>query len=662
MPTPFQPDDLFLYKTITELDCVPAIELAACEVQTISREQDSTSTTIWLVPLDGSPPRQFTSGSADDMPRWSPDGSQLAFLSSRGSGRQIHLIPRDGGEAKQLSHLASGAMSIEWAPDGQRLLACCTLSIDPETHGDRGKKGNTNRPADAPKPVWRLPYKLDGIGYILDSEIHLFTVDAHTGDHVQMTDGPYEVRSAHWSPDSRRIAYTRTREGRFAHRSDVWLMDADGRNQRQVSHEVASVQYPKWSPDGRFIVFTGSAEEGDSQMRLWLYEVAADRVRPLGDESIEVVSGKTVYWSQDSSKVVLVLARKGRHEVVSVSVPEGQLSRLVTGDRQIARVACSGQRLVFVTEDVRTPNEVCCTDWQGRNEIRLTDFNPWWRERILPEVEVRRFDVPDGEGGREQVDGWLLRPPGAKGPMPLLVDAHGGPASYTLLQYNSHVYWPVLVSRGWAVLALNPVGSSSYGRDFSARLRGHWGKRDLPQHLAAVDALQREGLADTRLAITGKSYGGYLTAWAIGNSRLFRAAVVSAPVADLESHAAISDSGFYSDAYSMYGELKIQRDKMRELSPMGYIERARAATLILQGEQDQRCPVSQSEELFTALLSGTDTLVEMVIYPGGSHHFFESGKPSHRLDMVARLVGWMERWINVEVAGAQKEGPDSSKK
>jgi dipeptidyl aminopeptidase/acylaminoacyl peptidase len=535
------------------------------------------------------------------------------------------------------------------APDGKHLLALCTLQVDPEARGDQNQPQNPDRPPDAPQVIWRLPFKMDGLGYLLDKEVHLFTVDAQTGEHVKLTNGSYSVRSASYSPDSLQIAYARTRESRLAHATDIWMMDADGGNQHRISFEVGTVQYPKWSPDGRFIVFTGGANEGDAQMRLWLVDVATEEVRPLGDEGIEVVSGENVFWSPDSSSLVLMIARRGRVELASVAVPGGELTRLVTGDRQVGLMARTAQHLVFMSDDVRTPNDLYCTDRTGKNETRITDFNPWWRDRIQPDVEVRQFDVPRCEGGREQVDGWLLRPPGAKGPMPLLVDIHGGPASYVLLPYNSHVYWTVLVSRGWAVLALNPVGSSSYGRKFSARLRGYWGKGDLDQHLAAVDALRDEGVTDRRVAITGKSYGGYLSAWAIGNTTLFRAAVVSAPIVGLESHFGTSDSGYYADLYAMEGRPEVQRDKMRALSPLTHLENVRTPTLVLQGEADQRCPKSQSEELFTTIMRATGTPAEMVIYPGGSHHFFESGKPSHRLDMVTRMVDWLERWIDVEV-------------
>jgi dipeptidyl aminopeptidase/acylaminoacyl peptidase len=651
MPQPFQPDDLFLYQTVAELECVSGAELAACTVESPSREKDSIHSSIWLVPLEGGAPWQFTSGSGSDTsPRWSPDGSQLAFLSTRSAGLpQIHLMRREGGEAQQLTNFTAGAMSIEWCPDGKRLLATCKMQVNPERRGGPQNGDSGNALSGGPKLVWRLPYKADGMGYLLAREVHLFVVDVPSGNSVQITKGNFEVRSASWSPDGQRIAFTRTREGRFAHRTDVWMTDADGRNCSQISHDLATTQYPKWSPDGRRIVFTGSAEEGDAQSRLWLFDVETSRVNGLGEDSIEVVSGDSVQWSQDSSQVIFVLARRGLQEVACVTVPGGAVTHLITGYRQVSKLGTTGKHVVFLSETLNTPNEIYCTDWNGKGERQLTSFNSWWSDRVPLQVEYRGFDVPDGRGGRESIDGWLVRPTEEKGPMPLLVDVHGGPASYVLLEHNRHMYWPVLVSRGWAVLSLNPVGSSSYGREFSTRLRGHWGQYDLDQHLAAVEALKQDGMADARVAMTGKSYGGFMTAWAIGHQSLLRAAVIAAPVTNLETHYGTSDTAYYTDPYMMCGEPYLNRETSRKLSPMQYAEKACTPTLILQGEEDERCPKCQSEELFVTLMRGGDSPVEMVLYPGGSHHFLESGKPSHRLDAATRLIEWVERWIDTEL-------------
>ena len=164
---------------------------------------------------------------------------------------------------------------------------------------------------------------------------------------------------------------------------------------------------------------------------------------------------------------------------------------------------------------------------------------------------IRSFEVPDGNGGSEEIEGWLIRAKDSRGPAPLLNDAHGGPAAYALMDFDTNVFWQALCSQGWSVLALNPVGSASYGAEFCGRLAGHWGEMDLPQHEAAIRALKAEGVCDDRVAISGKSYGGYLSAYAIGQTHLFKAAVVMAPVGNIETHYGTSDGGYYADPLYM---------------------------------------------------------------------------------------------------------------
>jgi len=226
-----------------------------------------------------------------------------------------------------------------------------------------------------------------------------------------------------------------------------------------------------------------------------------------------------------------------------------------------------------------------------------------------------------------------------------LVDIHGGPASYVLFDHEAQAYWPVLWSQGWAILALNAVGSASFGRRFSDRLNGRWGELDLPQHIAAVQQLQEEGVADDRLMAIGKSYGGYLTAWAIGHTSIFKAAVVLAPVANIGAHWGTSDSGYYSDPYSMAGDRSDTYDTMRRLSPVHYADKITTPALLLQGEKDERCPKSQIEELFVALKRGKSKSSELVIYPGESHKFTAQAKPSYRTDIVQRIADWAARWV-----------------
>jgi dipeptidyl aminopeptidase/acylaminoacyl peptidase len=234
--------------------------------------------------------------------------------------------------------------------------------------------------------------------------------------------------------------------------------------------------------------------------------------------------------------------------------------------------------------------------------------------------------------------------------VPLLNDVHGGPASYALLDFDTNVYWQVLCSRGWAVLALNAVGSASYGREFCDRLAGHWGEYDLPQHLAAVKQLRAEGVCDECVAICGKSYGGYLSGWAIGQTTLFRAAVVMAPVGNIETHYGTSDGGYYADPYYMGTRHLIDRDLAKRLSPQAHVEKATTPPLFLQGEDDERCPKCQSEELFVSLLRAGDTPAELVLYPGADHHFLGEGAPSVRQDAAERIIDWVDKYVRQEPA------------
>jgi len=207
------------------------------------------------------------------------------------------------------------------------------------------------------------------------------------------------------------------------------------------------------------------------------------------------------------------------------------------------------------------------------------------------------------------------------------------------------VFWQVLCSRGWAVLALNAVGSASYGREFCDRLAGHWGEYDLPQHLAAVRQLREEGVCDERMAIAGKSYGGYLSGWAIGQCAQFRAAVVMAPVGNIQTHYGTSDGGYYADPYYMGSGEHFDRQLAAKLSPMAHVERASTPTLFMQGADDERCPKCQSEELFVSLMRAGRTQAELVLYPGEDHHFLGEGAPSVREDAAGRIVEWITRHV-----------------
>src|SRR4051812_13879807 len=209
----FTPQDLYLHAKIMDVHVAPGANgVAAGTVRSVKREDNDYVSCIWEFHSDATPPRQLTRGPGlDKSPRWSPDGQQLAFTSNRGGSIQLYLLDRDGGEARQVGDFPLGAGECRWTPDGRKLLTTVALAVDPDLRGGRGDPP-PQRNGPQPEVCWRLPYKMDGLGYTLKREIHLFEVDAASGESKQLSDGAFDVMGCDPSPDGRHIAYSRTRE------------------------------------------------------------------------------------------------------------------------------------------------------------------------------------------------------------------------------------------------------------------------------------------------------------------------------------------------------------------------------------------------------------------------------------------------------------------
>lgn len=657
----FAPSDLFLHHHVTEIQC--AQHAAACTVQSVDAEGDRHVSCIWTFAADGAGGRQLTRGPGQDSgPRWSPDGSQLAFVSTRSGSAQVHVIARDGGEARQVGVFQSGVSGVRWFPAADALLVCAAVTVDPELRGERPMGRPTGRRKCQPELAWRLPYKEDGVGYLLQREFHLFRLDLRSGQHRQLTDGPFDVLAFDIASDGRRIAYARTRAGRYAHCNDLWICDADGGEAERVTHDHAMVMQPRWSPDGRHIAFTGAVQEGDAEPVLWLLDVASGAVRGLCEATVDVADPQSLLWAQDGGSIVFSRALPGRHQIASVRIADEAVTVIAGGDRQLSAFGATAGHWVYAIACPSQPSEVWArarAEQAGGTERQLSGLNPWWSNRVPIETQALSFEVPDGQGGSETIEGWLLRQRGSSGAQPLLCDIHGGPASYALLDFDTNVFRHALCARGWSVLALNTVGSASFGRAFCARLAGRWGEIDLPQYLAAIAQLKDQGLCDDRVAVAGKSYGGFLSAYATGNTGVFQAAVVMAPVGNIETHYGTSDGGYYADPFYMASRPRFDRALARKLSPLQHIEKSHTPTLFLQGKEDERCPKCQSEELFVSLARAGDVATELVLYPGETHGFLASGAPSCREDAALRIVDWLERHVRhryIDTASAGQAG------
>ena len=638
--TDFRTDDLLLHAQIQHLTGVPGKALAAFLVSRPNRDKDDYDSRLWAV-RDGAPfPLKAPDFNASS-PVFDEAGTRIAFTSRRGAKTpRAYVLHLDGGEATPLAQTEGELTSLlQW--HGTRLLA---LEDVPWREDGAGESPPNQGPA--PRVINYLPWKVDGQGPRTGKRTRLVAIPDNGDAPVTLLEGDFDVSAAQWSPDGTRLACLRKESGRQRHGVCLLLGDADGSSLKPVPTDLATLSGLVWSPDGAWLACSGSAREGDSISRLWLYHVGkGEWTSPLPGVQLE---GSHITWHPDGDRLAVMSARRSLIEVVVTDVHGVETRHLRTEDAQAKDVCVLGDRLLVMRDSLHAGSRLYTVAWEGGHEESVDDFNAWMRERRHPTLTLRTFPVPNGDGAHEDVDAWVLRHDDAPSPAPVLVDLHGGPQSIALLEFPTHAYWLDLCARGWTIVMPNTVGSGSYGAAFARRLRGHWGELDLPQVHAILRALQDEGLADHRIACTGKSYGGYLTAWALGRSTLFRAAVVCAPVTNVLSHAGTSDSGYYVSPYAMGSELATRRETGFHLSPVTQCMDVTTPTLILQGEDDQRCPLGQSEELFAALVRCSEVTVRMVVYPGGSHSLPTNGRPSHRLDYHQRLVDWVEEWVHAD--------------
>ena len=484
---------------------------------------DSYESTLWLIDsTNPNPtPKRMTYDGAVSSACLSPDGEQIAFLSRRGDQRHpsVHILRVNGGEARPLQGLDRLHVEsiLQWSPDGCRLLATVKA---PWAEDPRDDVSHSARPI----VTRHLPYKLDGVGATAGFRTHLYAIEVDdTGPPQPLTSGDFDVKSAAWSPNGARVAFAATTSTMQRHQVNLHLLDPDG-SRRQMTDDMAAITGLAWSPSGECLAFTGSQHPGDSVNQLFFWHTDGRRSK-IGE--ILHLEGGDIVWEPDSAHVRVRVHHQGSIQIARVTPETGAWALVNLGDTQVGPLSACGTGLVFSMTSFEQLDDLYHVRWDGQAGVRrLTDFNEDLSRSLDIQSTKRQFQVPNGDGGKEAIDAWVLTPRNVTQDLPLLVDLHGGPHSVALMDFASHVYAYLLLARGWAVVLPNPVGSTGYGTEFYQRLRGRWGVLDLPQVEAVIGALQEDGTANGLAVCAGKSYGGYLSAWAIANSQRFAAAQV----------------------------------------------------------------------------------------------------------------------------------------
>ena len=631
-------EDVFAFQGIEDVQISPDGSLVALVV---SREYTEgghklLASTIWLVPTDGSATaRQFTRGiGADTRPRWRPDGQVLAFLSDRDRDGilQVYTIPVDGGEARRLTQAKGGISDLAWSPDGSR-IAYVALEAESEVEERRQRE------------------KDDAIFVDHDYKYARLWVIGKQGDEPHaLTPSAYQVRGFAWFAEGWAVVTSPTPN------EDDFNLPWPLRQVREGHPDTIlwQGQYPLWSisgsEDGQVIAWTHSgASASDPVDELWVLEAGGEARRVLTEFAGGLAKGRML---PDGSGI-LVVGVAGTHHTVGRLARAGGEPEMVVSDRTlvcergigepIISVSLDGSRYACALEDGTHPAEVW-TGTLGEMPRQVTNNNVSLRDVEFGASETVRWQAPDGQ----TIEGVLIYPREyARGQRyPLVVQVHGGPHWQWLdrLMIGWHDWAQWLSAHGYAVLLPNPRGSVGRGLEYLWSNRRAWGIGDFPDILSGVDTLIESGLADpARLGIGGWSYGGFMTAWTVGHSDRFKAAIVGAGVTNTVSFQA-ADIPSWLPGKELLAQPWDEPDIYARSSPITYAGQMTTPTLILHGEADARVPVGQGRELYAALRArGVPT--EMVIYPREEHPILER---HHQRDLLERVLGWYDRWLKTE--------------
>ncbi|HSQ99843.1 MAG TPA: S9 family peptidase [Sphingomicrobium sp.] len=640
--------DLDNLRTVANPAVDPSGQWVAYDVSYPDTKADKSFSHVWMTSWDGRRTLQLTNREkeSESVPRWSPDGRYLAFLSSRTDKRdndQLWLLDRTGGEARQLTKVEGGVVDYAWSPTG-RQVALIVLDKDPN-ETDPDAKDEDKKPK--PIVIDRFQFKRDIDGYLYTRRERLFVLDIDTGKMRRVTTGDFDEVLPAWSPDGTRIAFVSNRDADpdRTYNNDIWVVPAAAAGTAPLrvtsfagdDNDPDYNSYPAWSPDGRSIAYLQGGP-----IELFAYGTRHLAVVPAnGGEARVLTAGldrniAAPVWSADGKSLRFIVEDDKTQWLGSVAASGGPVKRLA-GGRQVLQALDQGSRgrIAALVDDPAHPAEVYALD--GTNLRRLSHQNDAWLANVqLSPVEDTVMRSRDGT----EVHGFLLRPlGGAPGPAPTILRLHGGPQSQ--FDYGFSFEWQLLAANGYAVVAANPRGSTGRGQDYAKAIYAAWGTVDVEDVLSAVDdAVSRKVADPNRLGVGGWSYGGMLTNYTIASDPRFKAATSGASISNILA-------GYGTDQYVRDYEMELGRPWehldvwMKNSYPFYHVDRIVTPTLFLGGSSDFNVPLLNGEQMYQALRS-RNVPTRLIIYPGQFHGL---KRPSFLRDRYQRYLDWYATYL-----------------
>ncbi|HEX6290835.1 MAG TPA: S9 family peptidase [Herpetosiphonaceae bacterium] len=660
------PESLFDMRWVSDPQIAPDGQQVAYvehwieEIDKDGKQRKAYRSAIFLSAAPDARPRRLTYAHTgkDYAPRWSPDGQQLAFLSTRdGDAPQIFALYLAGGEAEQITkteNLSEGVEDYDWHPSGTMF---CFTSTGHKTE-DEKKQQEIH---DEKVYEGRMPFKFDGVGLLEERRSQIYRIHRDGSECTQITTLERDAGRPMWSPDGRRIAFTSqgTDVPEYKWVDNLYVVDVDGSDLRQITRSVGPVSEPVWSPDGTRIAYLGHDRRRGNATTMkvlvanledcstcCISEALTGEVGELasGDSHIGSPSYRTTrpYWDRQE-RVTFEALVHGRAGLYRVAASGGEIESISTSGLSVVAFTQRGDTIAFIGETNARSGEVYTMREGHRLQRRSHAGDHFFSTYRIQPPEHVQFKGADGW----DLEGWVIRPldmeQASEQRHPLIVYVHGGP--HTAYGNGFFHEFQVLAAAGFGIFFTNPRGSSSYGEEFADAVRHHFGEKDYEDVMHAADlAASWEWVDEQRMGIMGGSYGGFMTNWIITHTDRFAAACSQRSISNLYSFAGTSDVGpeFSLDEY---GDLPWRDEELlMSKSPIRYVQNVKTPTLILHQEQDHRCPIEQAEQLYSALVV-LGVPVKLVRFPDEGHELPRAGQPQRRVNRMGHIVDWFTRYL-----------------
>ena len=644
--------DLFSLEGATEPEISPDGSQIAYVRQSADIMTDKMQPSIWLIDVKSGRQRPIAAGvGAAWSPRWSPDGRRLAYVSSVGEGApQLHVLWLDSGATAKVTGLPQSPGALAWSPDGRSIAYLMRVPGEGLKLGKAPDKPEGAKWAEPLEIIDRVTYRSDDGGYVKPGFRHIFVVPADGGSPRQLTFGNFnDGGPLSWTPDSRSILFSANRSAdweRESANSDLFTLDVASGGLKQITDRKGPDEEPLVSPDGRHVAYLGFDDHNRSYENAQLYVANIDGIgaRSLTaklDRSVNEMhwvgnGGLAISYDDHGLRKIARIGLDGALKpVVDDVVPGEDFDRPYTGG---GFSVSTGGTIAYTGGGALRPADVKVVAGGGARQ--LTQLNQgWMADKAMAAVTKLPVTAPDGRA----IDAWLVTPPSRQPGqrVPLILEIHGGPnAAYApTFSTDDQLY----AGHGYAVLYVNPRGSTSYGEQFANLIDRAYPGTDYDDLMAAVDAAIAQGTADPdNLFVTGGSGGGVLTSWIVGKTNRFKAAATQKPVINWASEALTMDGTTFTSRY--WFDKKPWEDPMSywNRSPLSLVGNVSTPTLVVVGSQDYRTPVSEAEQYYAALqIRGVPTALVKV--PGANHHLL-AGRPSQSAAKAAAILAWFDKY------------------